>query len=134
LDFQKKHEGAQLGGVAPVGNDGTTGFVSASSSNPIATRVSELNQQLTQAMGDRLQNESYMKQIQQGNIDSLPQMKDNVLIQGLTSRLVDSRAQLAEALAVYGSNNPQVRKMEQNGTESPAKSNPPMRQHKIENS
>jgi capsular exopolysaccharide synthesis family protein len=117
LDFQKKHEGAELGSVAPVGNDGTTGFVSASSSNPIATRVSELNQQLTQAMGDRLQNESYMKQIQQGNIDSLPQMKDNVLIQGLTSRLVDSRAQLAEALAVYGSNNPQVRKMEQQSEE-----------------
>jgi capsular exopolysaccharide synthesis family protein len=39
-------------------------------------------------------------------------MKDNVLIQGLTSRLVDSRAQLAQSLAVYGSNNPAVRKQE----------------------
>jgi polysaccharide biosynthesis transport protein len=117
LEFQKKHEGAELGSVAPAANDGTTGFASASGGNPIATRVSELNQQLTQAMGERLQNESYMKQIQQGNVDSLPQMKDNVLIQGLTSRLVDSRAQLAEALAVYGSNNPQVRKMEQQSEE-----------------
>jgi capsular exopolysaccharide synthesis family protein len=112
LDFQKKHEGTELGSVAPAANDGTTSFASASSGNPVATRVSELNQQLTQAMGERLQDESYMKQIQDGNVDSLPQMKDNVLIQGLTSRLVDSRAQLAEALAVYGSNNPQVRKME----------------------
>lgn len=112
LDFQKKHEGTELGSVAPAANDGTTSFASASSGNPVATRVSELNQQLTQAMGERLQDESYMKQIREGNIDSLPQMKDNVLIQGLTSRLVDSRAQLAEALAVYGSNNPQVRKME----------------------
>jgi succinoglycan biosynthesis transport protein ExoP len=117
LDFQRKHEGAELGSVSPVANDGTTNFASASGGNPVATRVSELNQQLTQAMGDRLQQESYMKQIQQGNIDSLPQMKDNVLIQGLTSRLVDSRAQLAEALAVYGSNNPQVRKMEQQSEE-----------------
>jgi capsular exopolysaccharide synthesis family protein len=117
LDFQKKHEGAELGSVSPVANDGTTNFASASGGNPVATRVGELNQQLTQAMGDRLQQESYMKQIQQGSVDSLPQMKDNVLIQGLTSRLVDSRAQLAEALAIYGSNNPQVRKMEQESEE-----------------
>ena len=54
-----------------------------------------------------------MKQIRQGNVDALPQMKDNVLIQGLTTRLVDSRAELAQALAVYGGNNPQVRKLEQ---------------------
>ncbi|MBZ5641187.1 MAG: polysaccharide biosynthesis tyrosine autokinase [Acidobacteriia bacterium] len=112
LNFQKSHEGAQLGAASAVAGDGTTNAASAALDNPVAVRVSELNQQLTQAMGDRLQQESYMKQIQQGKVDSLPQMKDNVLIQGLTSRLVDSRAQLAQALAVYGSNNPQVRKLE----------------------
>ena len=112
LEFQKRHEGAELGSVAPVANDGTSGPVSAASGNPIATRVAELNQQLTQAMGDRLQFESYMKQIKSGSVDSLPQMRDNVLIQGLTSRLVDSRAQLAQALGVYGENNPQVKKLE----------------------
>jgi capsular exopolysaccharide synthesis family protein len=112
LDFQKTHEGAQLGSTAPMTTDGTSTFASASSGNPVATRVSELNQQLTQAMGERLQFESYMKQIKGGSVDSLPQMRDNVLIQGLTSRLVDSRAQLAQALGVYGNNNPQVRKLE----------------------
>jgi len=113
LEFQKTHEGAQLGAAAPIGLDGTAGPASAAGGNPVALRVGELNQQLTQAMGDRLQQESYLKQIKQGNVDSLPQMKDNVLIQGLTSRLVDSRAELAQALAVYGGNNPQVRKLEQ---------------------
>jgi capsular exopolysaccharide synthesis family protein len=117
LEFQKKHPGAELGSAGPVAADGTTGFSSSSGSNPIATRVSELNQQLTQAMGDRLQQESYMKQIKQGNVDSLPQMKDSALIQGLTGRLVDSRAQLAQALGVYGSNNPQVRKLEMESDE-----------------
>jgi capsular exopolysaccharide synthesis family protein len=113
LDFQKKHEGAELGSAAPVSGDGTTnGSASASVANPVATRVSELNQQLTQAMGERLQFESYMKQIKSKNVDSLPQMKDNVLIQGLTSRLVDSRAQLAQALSIYGTNNPQVKRLE----------------------
>jgi capsular exopolysaccharide synthesis family protein len=112
LEFQKKHAGAELGSVAPTAQDGTASYSGSSSSNPIATRVSELNQQLTVAMGDRMQQESYMKQIKDGNVDSLPQMKDSPLIQGLTSRLVDSRAQLAQALGVYGTNNPQVRKLE----------------------
>jgi polysaccharide biosynthesis transport protein len=112
LQFQKTHEGAELVGAAIVSADGTTAPASAAPGNPIATRVGELNQQLTQAMGDRLQQGSYMNQIQSGKVDLLPQMKDNVLIQGLTSRLVDSRAQLAQALAVYGGNNPQVRKLE----------------------
>jgi capsular exopolysaccharide synthesis family protein len=112
LDFQKTHEGAQLGAGVPMASDGTTNTVSAASGNPVAVRVSELNQQLTQAMGERLQQESYLKQIKQGNVDALPQMKDNVLIQGLTTRLVDSRAQLAQALGVYGGNNPQVRKVQ----------------------
>jgi polysaccharide biosynthesis transport protein len=113
LNFQRSHEGAQLGAAAPATNDGMGNAASAANGNPIAVRVSELNQQLTQAMGDRLQQESYIKQIQHGNVDALPQMKDNVLIQGLTSRLVDSRAELAQALAVYGGNNPQVRKIQQ---------------------
>lgn len=113
LDFQKSHEGAQLGAIGAMGTDGTTGPATAAAGNPVALRVSELNQQLTQAMGDRLQQESYLKQIKQGNVDSLPQMKDNVLIQGLTQRLVDSRAELAQGLAVYGGNNPQIRKLEQ---------------------
>jgi capsular exopolysaccharide synthesis family protein len=112
LEFQRKHAGAELGSVTPTAPDGTASFSGSSGSNPVATRVSELNQQLTAAMGDRLQQESYMKQIKDGNVDSLPQMKDSPLIQGLTSRLVDSRAQLAQALGVYGSNNPQVRKLE----------------------
>ncbi len=113
LEFQKKHEGAELGSASPVvTSDGTSAPVSAASGNPVATRVAELNQQLTQAMGERLQYESYLKQIKSGSVDSLPQMRDNVLIQGLTSRLVDSRAQLAQALGVYGTNNPQVKKLE----------------------
>ena len=112
LEFQRKHPGAELGSVAPTAQDGTATYSGSTTSNPIATRVSELNQQLTQAMGERLQQESYMKQIKEGNVDSLPQMKDSPLIQGLTSRLVDSRAQLAQALGVYGNNNPQVRKLE----------------------
>src|ERR1700676_3133614 len=85
LDFQKTHEGAQLGATASMGTDGITGPATAAGGNPVALRVGELNQQLTQAMGDRLQQESYLKQIKQGNVEPRPKMKTNVPMKGMTS-------------------------------------------------
>jgi polysaccharide biosynthesis transport protein len=113
LDFQKTHEGVELGSQTAAGDAGGATSGSAASANPVAARVGELNQQLTQAIADKLQQESYMKLIEQGNNDALPQMKDSIVIQQLTTSLADSRAQLAQALAVYGGNNPQVRKLQE---------------------
>jgi len=113
-DFQMKHEGAQLAGTLPQSVDASADSMGqAIASNPVAVRVAALNQQLTQSMGDRMQQESNIRAIEQGHYDVLPQMKDSPLIQELTQKRVDSRAQLAQALAVYGSNNPQVRKLQQ---------------------
>jgi succinoglycan biosynthesis transport protein ExoP len=113
-EFQATHEGAQLAGsLAPSGDTSTDSMGQAMASNPVAVRVAQLNQQLTQSMGDRLQQESSVRLIEQNHYDVLPQMKDSPLIQELTKRSVDSRAQLAQALAVYGGNNPQVRKLQQ---------------------
>lgn len=112
IDYQKTHEGTELAGAAPVAAGGSNNAApETSASNPIAVRASQLNQQLTQSIADRLQQESYVNQIALGHNDTLPQMKDSPLIQDLTKQLVESRAQLAQALAVYGSNNPQVRKI-----------------------
>ena len=108
LDFQKSHEGVELMATG-TGSSGTAG---AMAGNPVGIRVAELNQQLTAAMGERMQQESYMQLLEPGNNDALPQMKDAPVIQGLTTRVADSRAQLAEALAVYGGNNPQVRRLQ----------------------
>jgi succinoglycan biosynthesis transport protein ExoP len=93
--------------------DGTADGNAESNGNPIATRVAQLNQQLTVAMGDRVQQESYMKLIAAGANDSLPQMKDSLLIQDLTKQAVAARADLAQLLAIYGGNNPQVRKAQE---------------------
>ncbi len=113
-DFQTTHEGTELAGVVPPsGGASADSMGQAMSSNPIAVRVAQLNQQLTQSMSDRLQQESSVRLIEQGHYDVLPQMKDSPLIQELTKRTVDSRAQLAQALAVYGGNNSQVRKLQQ---------------------
>ena len=113
-EFQATHEGAQLAGsLAPSGDTSTDSMGQAMASNPVAVRVAQLNQQLTQSIGDRLQQESSVRLIDQNHYDVLPQMKDSPLIQELTKRSVDSRAGLAQALAVYGGNNPQVRKLPQ---------------------
>jgi succinoglycan biosynthesis transport protein ExoP len=113
-EFQMKHEGAQLAGTLPQSGDASVDSMGqAIASNPVGVRVAQLNQQLTQSMGDRMQQESNIRSIEHGHYDVLPQMKDSLLIQELTQKRVDSRAQLAQALAVYGSNNPQVRKLQQ---------------------
>ena len=117
-NFQKTHEGTELAAPLPMADNGSADSLGgALSSNPIAERVAQLNQQLTQSIGDRLQQESYIRLLSSGRNDDLPQMKDSPLIQQLTQRLVDSRAQLAQALAVYGGNNPQVRKLQQQTAE-----------------
>src|SRR5580704_378663 len=123
-DFQTTHEGAQLAGTLPQTSDASADSMGqAISSNPVGVRVAQLNQQLTQSIGDRLQQESNIRLIQENHYDVLPQMKDSPLIQELTQKRVDSRAQLAQALAVYGSNNPQVRKLEQQTDELNAQLN-----------
>jgi len=113
IEFQKAHEGVSLATQGAVTGDGATDGNVQSNGNPIATRVAQLNQQLTVAMGDRVQQESYMKLIAAGANDSLPQMKDSPLIQELTKEAVAARADLAQLLAIYGGNNPQVRKAQQ---------------------
>jgi polysaccharide biosynthesis transport protein len=112
IEFQKTHEDVALAGQVGLAGDGTDA-TSEPSSSPIATRVSQLNQQLTAAIGDRLQQESYMKLIAAGATDSLPQMKDSPLIQDLTKQAVSARADLAQLLAIYGGNNPQVRRSQE---------------------
>lgn len=123
-DFQTTHEGAELAGTLPQSGDASADSMGqAMSSNPVAVRVAQLNQQLTQSISDRLQQESNVGLIEENHYDVLPQMKDSQLIQELTKRRVDSRAQLAQALAVYGGNNPQVRKLEQQTEELNAQLN-----------
>jgi succinoglycan biosynthesis transport protein ExoP len=118
LDFQKTHPGVQLAGDAGMVTDqnGNT-TPSGPTQNPIATRVSDLNTQLTQAMGNRLQLQTYVRQIQAGDIDSLPQMKDSPVIQQMTEQLANTRAQLAQDLAIYGSRNPEVLKLQDESNE-----------------
>jgi capsular exopolysaccharide synthesis family protein len=111
LEFQRTHEGVELAG------SGTAGSAGAGSTNPVSNRVSQLNEQLTEAMGERLHQESYMALLAAGKNDALPQMSEDPVIRELTTQVADVRAQLAQALSVYGRNNPQVRRLEMQSQE-----------------
>ncbi|MGH9702580.1 MAG: AMIN domain-containing protein, partial [Candidatus Acidiferrales bacterium] len=79
--------------------------------NPLLAKANELNRQYSQAEADRIQSEAYTRAADEGNADSLPQIRDNLLIQSLSQRLAESRAQLARALTIYGENNSNVKRL-----------------------
>lgn len=72
----------------------------------------ESSHRLSEAKADRIQMEAYMRMIDTGQSDSLPQVRDNQLHQSLTSRYVEARAQLAQARAIYGDENTNVKKLQ----------------------
>jgi capsular exopolysaccharide synthesis family protein len=92
-------------GVADVDN----------ASNTVAEQVGDLNKQLADAQAQRIQLEAYLNRVSTG--DLLPQMSANTVIQGLTQKQAEVSAELAQARAVYGSNHPNVRKLENQANE-----------------
>src|SRR5439155_1198206 len=78
----------------------------------VQQKMGELSKQLVQAEADRIQLEAYLKLEESGSGDSLPPIRSNLLLQDLTKSLVDTKGQLAQALAVYGKNNPTVKKLQ----------------------
>ena len=77
-----------------------------------AVKVSDLTRELTQAQADRIQLEAFYNSIQQGEGDSLPQVRDSPVIQGLTKNLDETQTELSQAQVIYGKNHPNVQKLE----------------------
>jgi len=75
-------------------------------------QVAELSRQKTQAQADRIQIESYLTRARGGDPRTLPQIQNNQVVQMLTQRLGEVRAELSEALAIYGKNHPNAKKLQ----------------------
>jgi polysaccharide biosynthesis transport protein len=78
----------------------------------VSEKIADLNHQLAQAETDRIQFEAYLNGIQRGQQESLPQIRDNLMIQALTQRLIESKAELSQSQAVYGEKSPNIQKLE----------------------
>ena len=78
----------------------------------ITQKVEELNRQLAQAQADRIQLETYLDMTKKGGADSVAQIRSQALFQYLTQHIADTQTQLAQALAIYGKNNNNVKKLQ----------------------
>jgi capsular exopolysaccharide synthesis family protein len=79
---------------------------------PLGQLMNEVNHQYSDAEANRIEMEAYVRMINQGLSDSIPAVRDDQLYQTLMSRFVDIRAQLAQARAIYGDENTNVKKLE----------------------
>ena len=84
---------------------------------PLAQLMSEVNRQLSDAQAKRIELEAYDRMIDSGQTDALPAFRDDQVYQDLMRSNVEVRAKLAEARAVYGDNNSNVRKLESESNE-----------------
>ncbi|HZI55732.1 MAG TPA: polysaccharide biosynthesis tyrosine autokinase, partial [Verrucomicrobiae bacterium] len=80
--------------------------------NTYGDLMNDLNRQTTQVQSERIQLESYLQKAREGNVDSLPQVRENPVVQKLTQNLAEVRAQLSQNLVIYGVNHPNTRKLQ----------------------
>jgi polysaccharide biosynthesis transport protein len=74
--------------------------------------MGELSRQLTQAEAEKIQLQALLKSAQNSNPDSLPEVRNNPVIQQLRQKLAEQRAELSQALVVYGKNHPAAKKLQ----------------------
>ena len=79
-------------------------------SNSYAVEMTDLNKQLAEAQSERIQLEAYLRP--GSDPESLPQVRNNPVIQALMQKQADTNAELAQAKVIYGANHPNVRKLQ----------------------
>lgn len=95
-DFQKKY-----------------GFVDSDDPDvPLTQLMGEINHQLADAQAGRIETEAFVHMIDLGQSDAVPALRDDQLYQNLMTQHSQLLAQLAQAQAVYGDENANVKKLE----------------------
>lgn len=84
---------------------------------PLAQLMSEVNHQLSEAQANRIEREAYVRMIDLGQSESIPAVKDDIVYQNLITRYGDVKAQIAQARTVYGDENSNVKKLENEANE-----------------
>lgn len=85
--------------------------------NRFSEEMVELSQQLIQAQADRIQLQSYLNGLNGVKDSSLPQISSNPVVQELTKRLAEVKAEIAETRAIYGANHPNTKKLQNEADE-----------------
>jgi polysaccharide biosynthesis transport protein len=80
--------------------------------NITTQRLADLNKELTQAQNDRMNRQSLYEFAKSGEIDSVPQIRDNNAVQDLIHKRAEMAALYNDALAQYGPNFPKVQRLQ----------------------
>ena len=83
-----------------------------SNKSTFTEQMAELNRQLTQAQADRIQLEALLKSVKSGSPDVLPEIRNNPVVQQLSTKLAELRAELSQAKVIYGTSHPNVKKLQ----------------------
>ena len=84
---------------------------------PLGQLMAEVNHQLSDAQANRIEAEAYVRMIDLGQSEAIPAVRDDRVYQDLITRYADVRAKLAEARTVYGDENANVKKLENESNE-----------------
>ena len=84
---------------------------------PQGQLMADVSRQLSEAQADRIQAEAYVRMIDVGQSDSIPALRDDAVYQSLLTRNADVRAQLAQAQTIYGEENANVKKLQNEANE-----------------
>ena len=82
--------------------------------NTFSEQLAELNRQRTIAQTERIQLGSVLNNVKE---DSLPQIHANEVIQHLTQKLAETRAEFSQAQVIYGKNHPNLKKLQNQADE-----------------
>lgn len=79
--------------------------------------MDDINHQLSDAEANRIEAEAYVRMIDTGQSDAIPSVRNDPVYQNLMTRYADVRAQLAQAKAIYGDQNSNVKKLDDESAE-----------------
>jgi succinoglycan biosynthesis transport protein ExoP len=80
--------------------------------NITTQRLTDINKELTDAQSDRMRKEALYEFAKSGNIDAVPQLRENTSLQELLRRRSDVYTQYLDALNQYGPNFPKVQRLQ----------------------
>ena len=81
-------------------------------SNITTERLAELDKQLTEAQGETLKKQALYEYAKAGDIDAVPEIRGDALLQDLQKRRSDLSVQYSEAVNQYGPNFPKVQRLQ----------------------
>ena len=80
--------------------------------NVTTQRLADLNRQWTDAQSERMRKQSLFEFAKAGDVDSVPQIRDNSAVQDLLRKRAEVYAQFTDASSQYGPNFPKVQRLQ----------------------